>query len=88
VILPKIINYTYYVKQDIDEYIHIYRLGQAKKLDSQMEGPYRILEKVGNAYRLDLPPGIKVHPVIATSRLRKTAEDPVPGQHPDPPTPD
>ena len=59
----------------------------SKKLDSQMEGPYRVLEKVGNAYRLELPPAIKVHPVIATSRLRKAADDPVPGQHPEPPPP-
>jgi hypothetical protein len=32
-------------------------------------------------------PGIKVHPPTATSRLRKAAEDPVPGQHPDPSPP-
>jgi hypothetical protein len=47
-----------------------------------MEGPYRVLEKVGNAYRLELPPAIKVHPVIAAS-LRRAADDPVPGQHPE-----
>jgi transposase InsO family protein len=58
-----------------------------KKLDSQMEGPYKILERVGNAYKLDLPPSIKVHPIIAAARLRKAASDPVPGQHPDPPPP-
>jgi hypothetical protein len=58
-----------------------------RKLDSQMEGPYPILERVGNAYKLDLPPSIKVHPVIAASRLRKAADNPVPGQHPDPPLP-
>ena len=50
-----------------------------------MEGPYKILERVGNAYKLDLPPSIKVHPIIAAARLRKAASDPVPGQHPDPP---
>ena len=55
-----------------------------KKLDSQMEGPYKILGRVGNDYRLvDLPPSIKVHPIIAAARL----SDPVPGQHPDPPPP-
>ena len=52
-----------------------------------MEGPYKILERVGNAYKLDLPPSIKVHPIIAAARLRKAASDPVPGQHPDPPPP-
>ena len=27
----------------------------SRKLDYQMAGPYRILEKVGHSYRLDLP---------------------------------
>jgi transposase InsO family protein len=59
----------------------------SKKLDSQMEGPYKILERVGNAYRLDLPASIKVHPIITANRLRRAAMDPVPGQRPDPPPP-
>jgi len=54
----------------------------SKKLDSQMEGPYKILERVGNAYRLDLPASIKVHPVITANRLRRAAMGPVPGQRP------
>ena len=55
---------------------------------TQDESYHRELKKkVGNAYRLELPPAIKVHPVIATSRLRKAADDPVPGQHPEPPPP-
>jgi len=59
----------------------------SKKLDDQMAGPYKILEQVGHAFRLDLPASIKVHPVISTSRLRKDPNDPVPGQIPDPPPP-
>ena len=62
-----------------------WRTGRSiKKLDSQMEGPYKILERVSNAYKLGLPPSIKIHPIIAADRLRKAASDPVPGQHPDP----
>jgi hypothetical protein len=45
-----------------------------------MAGPYMILEQVGHAYQLDLPPTIKIHPVISADKLRKAANDPFPGQ--------
>ena len=45
-----------------------------------MAGPYRVLEKVGtNAYRIDLPASIKVYNVINASKLRKAANNPLPG---------
>ena len=60
----------------------------SRKLDQQMAGPYRVLEKVGtNAYRIDLPASIKVHNVINASKLRKAADNPLPGQLEDEPPP-
>ena len=45
-----------------------------------MAGPYTILERVGNAFRIDLPPLIRIHPVISVNKLYKAANNPLPGQ--------
>ena len=49
-----------------------------RKLSYQRVGPFKVLEKVGNlAYRLELPPSMKIHPVISIAQLEPhTGPDP------------
>ena len=57
----------------------------SKKLDHKRIGPYRIKELVGSSYRLDLPTSMRIYDVFHPSFLRQAAEDPLLGQHNDPP---
>ena len=59
----------------------------SKKLDYKMIGPFRVLRAHGNAYTLDLPPHMAINPTFHASLLRKDPEDPLPGQHQEPPPP-
>jgi hypothetical protein len=45
----------------------------SQKLAEQSVGPYMIIEKVGNAYQIDLLESIKVHPVFYPEKLRKAS---------------
>jgi hypothetical protein len=42
-----------------------------------MASPYTILKQVRHAYRLELLPAIKIHPVISANKLCKAANDPL-----------
>ena len=56
----------------------------SRKLGYQQEGLYKILEQIGNAYRLDLPTTNMVHPVFAPEQLHKAADNLLPGQQNEP----
>ena len=46
----------------------------SRKLSQQRVGPFKVLDKVGNhTYRLELPPLMRIHPVISVAQLEPTA---------------
>ncbi len=59
----------------------------SKKLDDKMLGPFKVIERVGSAYRLELPATMRVHDVFHPKLLRLAATDPLPGQKVEPPGP-
>ena len=52
----------------------------SRKLAGQWDGLFTILEKKGNAYKLDLPAGLKIYPYFAPDILIKAPQDPLPSQ--------
>ena len=47
-----------------------------RKIDQQFVGPFRVVERIGRlAYRLQLPPIMRIHPVISVAHL-EAATDP------------
>ena len=58
----------------------------SRKLQQKWFGPYRILAKIGsNAYRLELPPGHRYHPVFNVTALRRYEENAISGREQPPP---
>ena len=56
---------------------HGYRIPYASKLDVIRTGPFKVLERVGkNAFRLELPTHMKIHPVISAVHLSPAQPDP------------
>ena len=58
----------------------------SRKLADQWTGPFRILERVGHSYRLELPTGSLIHDVFAADVLVKDPNNPLPGQLPPKPS--
>ena len=57
----------------------------SRKLDYQIVGPYTVLKKIGNLYKVKLPDSIKVYPIFSPDKLQKAANDLLPGQKNEPP---
>ena len=52
------------------------RFGLKGKLAPKFVRPFQIVQRIGDvAYRLDLPPYMKVHPVFHVSMLRRCLRD-------------
>lgn len=50
------------------------------KLDNSNSGPFKIIAKEGNSFKLQLPASMQIHPVMSPDKLKKSANDPLPGQ--------
>jgi len=57
------------------------------KLDYQIVGPYKVLKKIGNSYKIKLLDLIRVHPIFSPDKLRKAVNDLLPRQKNKPPLP-
>ena len=50
----------------------------SRKLDYQMVGPYKVLKKIGNLYKVKLLDLIKVYPIFLPDKLQKAVNDLLP----------
>jgi hypothetical protein len=50
------------------------------KLDNKNSGPFKILAKKGHSFQIRLLASIKINLVMSPDKLRKSAEDLLPGQ--------
>ena len=67
---------------------HITTKRPSRQLDQKQLGSFKVIKLVGSlAYKLKLPPTMRIHPVFHISLLEAAADDPIPGQHIEPPYP-
>ena len=59
----------------------------SRKLSDKWYGPVKVLEKVGESWRVQLPPNWSIYPVFHSHSLRKHTSNPLPGQIQEPPAP-
>lgn len=45
----------------------------SRKLAEQAVGPFKIPKKIGNAYEVELPSSMKIHPVLSPDKLRNAS---------------
>ena len=57
----------------------------SRKLDYKMAGLYKIINKVGNLYKVELLDLIKVYPIFLLDKLQKAVNDLLPRQKNKPP---
>jgi len=50
----------------------------SRKLNYQMAGPYKVLKKIGNLYKVKLPDSIKVYLIFLLDKLRKAVNNLLP----------
>jgi hypothetical protein len=60
----------------------------SRKLDWVWSGPYKVLEKRGESFKLDLPPTMRIRNVFPPGRLRKAVTVGMAGQLMEPPKPE
>ena len=80
------------VEYEIGDYVWLDRRNiktarPSDKLDDKYLGPYLVTKKRGQAYELELPETMQIHPVFHSWLLRKDPQDPLPGQQNEPPGP-
>jgi hypothetical protein len=60
----------------------------SRKLSDKRYGPFKVTQVIGpNAYKLQLPPSMKIHPVFNTVKLRPFLKDGISGREAPPPPP-
>jgi transposase InsO family protein len=77
---------------DVGDYVwldmrHLPTQRPSRKLDYPTNGRFKVLEKIGHSYRLELPDTMRIHDVFPADKLHKAADDPLPGQYNEPPPP-